>query len=141
MKYYKTINGIRAICEKGDIDGDQSSLVQKDWVEITKDEMLAITNPPKTPEQIAEEEAIASKIQKQLELDSIVVTTSKGNSFDGNETARNNMVSAIMSADLIGLTEAEWKLADNTVKTVTLDELKEALALAIQEVGIIVKKY
>lgn len=93
-------------------------------------------------DEIARLQVLAENSSKKAsELASIVVETSQGNSFDGNETARNNMVSAIMSADLIGLTEAEWKLADNTVKTVTLDELKEALALAIQEVGNIVRKY
>lgn len=54
MKYYKTNNGIRAIGEKGDIDGDQSKLVQKDWIEITYDEMMKITNPPKTAKEIEE---------------------------------------------------------------------------------------
>lgn len=52
MKHYKTNNGIMAIGEKGDIDGDQTHLVQEDWVEITKEEMLAITNPPKTEEEL-----------------------------------------------------------------------------------------
>lgn len=52
MKYYKTQNGIRAIGEKGDIDGDQSKLVQKDWIEISYQEMLEITNPPKTQEEL-----------------------------------------------------------------------------------------
>ena len=56
MKYYKTQNGIRAIGEKGDIDGDQSKLVQKDWIEISYDEMLAITNPPKTAEELLQEQ-------------------------------------------------------------------------------------
>ena len=54
MKYYKTNNGIRAIGEKGDIDGDQSKLVQKDWVEISYDEMMDITNPPKTAKELEE---------------------------------------------------------------------------------------
>jgi hypothetical protein len=52
MKYYKTKeNIIRAIGEEGDIDGDQSFLVQDDWTEITKEEVEAITNPPLTEEQ------------------------------------------------------------------------------------------
>lgn len=71
-------------------------------------------------------------------LASITVTTQSGKTFDGNETARNNMLSAIFSADLIGQTESDWKLADNTVANITLDELKEALALSIQRVGEIV---
>ena len=81
------------------------------------------------------------KAEKTLRLSQIVVTTSNGTMFDGNETARNNMLSAIVSAELINKTEEYWKLADNSTKLVSLDELKEALALSIQEVGIIVKDY
>ena len=84
---------------------------------------------------------LGKKAEKELRLSQIVVTTTNGSTFDGHETARNNMVSAIMSAELINKTEEYWKLADNSIKLVTLDELKEALALSIQEVGIIVKDY
>ena len=86
-------------------------------------------------------EILDKKAEKELRLSQIVVTTSNGNVFDGNETARNNMTSAIMSADLLNKTEEYWKLADNSTKLVSLDELKEALALSIQEVGNIVKDY
>lgn len=75
---------------------------------------------------------------KKILLDGITVTTQAGNTFDGNETARNNMMCAIMAADIIGQKESDWKLADNTVAHITLDELKEALALSIQRVGEIV---
>ena len=77
------------------------------------------------------------KSAKLIALDNIVVDVD-GKLFDGNETARTNMLSAILSADLIGKTEETWKLADNTTVLVTLMELKQALALAIQEVGRIV---
>ena len=88
-----------------------------------------------------EYETMQSKAEKALRLSQLVVTTTNGNVFDGNETARNNMLSAIMSAELINKTEEYWKLVDNSTKLVTLDELKEALALSIQEVGNIVKDY
>ena len=88
-----------------------------------------------------EQAVLDKKAEKEKRLSEIVVTTSNGNAFDGNETARNNMVSAIMSAELINKTEETWKLADNSTKLITIDELKEALALAIQEVGNIVKDY
>ena len=78
--------------------------------------------------------------KKQL-LDNIVVTISSGKTFNGNETARNNMMSAIMAAEIVGKAEEEWKLADNTTVVVNLAEIKEALALSIQEVGVIVKTY
>ena len=84
---------------------------------------------------------LGKKAEKELRLNQIVVTTTNGNTFDGNETARNNMISAIVSAELINKTEEYWKLADNRLKLIALDELKEALALSIQEVGNIVKDY
>ena len=80
---------------------------------------------------------IELKAAKELALNSITVTVN-GNSFDGNETARGNMSSAILSAEIIGKTEDTWKLADNTSAVITITELKEALALSIQEVGRIV---
>ena len=80
---------------------------------------------------------IELKAAKGLALNSITVTVN-GNSFDGNETARGNMSSAILSAEIIGKTEDTWKLADNTSAVITITELKEALALSIQEVGRIV---
>ena len=51
------------------------------------------------------------------------------------------MLSAIVSAELINKTEEYWKLVDNNIKLIALNELKEALALSIQEVGNIVKDY
>ena len=86
----------------------------------------------------AEDIAAQAKAAKVEALNTITVTTSTGKVFDGNETARLNMLSAITAAGIVGQNSANWKLADNTVATVTLDELKQALALAIQRVGEIV---
>ena len=77
------------------------------------------------------------KSAKKIALDNIVVDVD-GKLFDGNETARLNIISAIQASELFGLTETGWKLADNTAVLVTLDELKMALALSIEEVGRIV---
>ena len=73
------------------------------------------------------------ELSKQELLNSIIVTTQSGKTFDGHETARNNMMSAIMSAG--NQVSTDWKLADNTKVNVTLDELKEALSLSIQAAG------
>lgn len=80
---------------------------------------------------------IELKAAKELALNSITVEVN-GNTFDGNETARGNMTSAVLSAEVIGKSEDTWKLADNTSVVITIDELKQALALSIQEVGRIV---
>lgn len=89
--------------------------------------------------ELAEIDRIKSELKsaKQTALDNIVVEVD-GKLFDGNEPARLNIMSAIQSSELFGLTEIVWKLADNTSEVVTLDELKMALALSIQEVGRIV---
>ena len=77
------------------------------------------------------------KSAKKIALDNIVVDVD-GKLFDGNETARLNIMSAIQASELVGLNETGWKLADNTAVLVNLAELKMALALSIQEVGRIV---
>jgi hypothetical protein len=48
------------------------------------------------------------------------------------------MVSAILSSSVLNITETEWKLADNSRVTISIDELKEALALSIQAIGKII---
>ena len=58
----------------------------------------------------------------------IKVTTQAGNTFDGDETSQNRMARAIVAmteTDTIG-----WVLADNSLITVTREELQEALRLA-----------
>ena len=74
-----------------------------------------------------------SKYYKNLllaKINRIKVTTSSNKTFDGNEVAQDRMARAINIANITGDTETQWKLADNTIVTVTLDELKEALNLA-----------
>ena len=63
-------------------------------------------------------------------VNKIKVTTSSNKTFDGDEKSQDRMARAINIASISGQTETQWKLADNTIVTVTLDELKEALSLA-----------
>ena len=70
---------------------------------------------------------------KQLKIHNIKnlkVTVKSGRTFDGDETSQDRMARAVNIASISGQTETQWKLADNTIVTVTLDELKEALSLA-----------
>lgn len=75
---------------------------------------------------------------KAEQLATITVTTQSGKTFDGNETARTDILSTLQTGELLGITETNWKLADDSVALVTRDELLEALALAIQAKGRIV---
>lgn len=59
--------------------------------------------------------------------------------IDGRAKDQINIMAAIQTAELLGQTSTEWKLSDNTLYTVTVDELKQVLALSIQRVGKIIK--
>lgn len=74
---------------------------------------------------------------KKEALSSITVTTSNGNTFDGDETARGDMLSVLREADRTGeTTTAFWVLADNTLlQPCTYAELEEAHSLAIRRKG------
>lgn len=51
--------------------------------------------------------------------------------FDGNEISQERIARTITMANIMGLTQTDWKLADNTIATVTLEELKQALTLSV----------
>jgi len=104
--------------------------------EITEEQfnkILSDREAAREPERIAEEAAQA----KLKLLNELTVTTGNGNTFDADNVARQDMLSAIEASGTLGLTESNWKLADNTWKLIQLDELKEASALAIQAKGAI----
>jgi hypothetical protein len=81
---------------------------------------------------------LLTKQAKIEALSSVKVTTTSGKVFDGRDIDQQRMLSVIISSSVINITETQWKLADNTITTVSLDELKEALALSIQAIGNIV---
>ena len=74
-------------------------------------------------------------VQRESAVSSITITTTSDKTFDGDEKSQDRMLRAISIASIMGQTETQWKLADNTIVMVTLDELKEALALAGQEMS------
>ena len=74
-------------------------------------------------------------IPREEKVKNIKVTTTSGKVFDGDETSQDRMTRAINIANITGDTETQWKLADNSIVTVTLDELKEALSLSGQEMS------
>jgi hypothetical protein len=69
-----------------------------------------------------------AKMNRTTAVSEIVVTTSSGKQFDGNEDAQNRMARAI-----VGMTDTDtivWVLADNTPTEVNKAELLEALKLS-----------
>lgn len=61
MKYFKVDNEIMAI------DEGQEFLIKPEWLEITEEEAMLITNPPKTQEEL-EADRIASVKAKSGEI-------------------------------------------------------------------------
>jgi hypothetical protein len=113
----------------------RSPWADKVWV-LNKDKQAAIDAQVQTA--AAAQAVQVAQAAKKRALDTIVVMTKSGKSFVGNEAARNNMLAALQAAEITEQTEAGWKLADNSVATVTVAELKEALVLSIKRVGEIV---
>lgn len=72
------------------------------------------------------------KAERDAAVAAIVVTTSTGKAFNGDETSQTRMARAIVGMQAAGATTIRWVLADNTDTEVTLAELSEALALAGQ---------
>ena len=72
------------------------------------------------------------KASRAAKVAAIQVTTSTGKTFDGDETSQGRMARAIVTLQAVGIGETEWKLVDNTVQTVQLGELVEALMLSGQ---------
>ncbi len=83
-------------------------------------------------------EAQQRKAVMQQQLDELTVEVDDM-VFDANEKSITRMTAAIQSAEVLSKTEAEWKLADNSWQTVTLAQLKTALAQGILRVGEVLK--
>lgn len=81
--------------------------------------------------------AEAAKRAKYDAIKSLTVTVD-GMIFDADPAGRQNMADAILASPPTGITSTQWKLADNTIATVTLAQLTQAHALAIQAVGSVV---
>lgn len=69
-----------------------------------------------------------AKALRQAEVDVIVVTTTSGKMFDGDEQSQDRMSRAINALNPEETTS--WVLSDNTPTMVTREELQEALRLA-----------
>ena len=70
------------------------------------------------------------KASRATAVEAVTVTTSAGNTFDGDETSQTRMARAIIALQATGTPSVNWVLADNTVIQATAAELSEALALS-----------
>lgn len=109
---------------------DGCELVDGQWqykwsvVELTEQELAA--NAAASAAQARE----AAKAARAAAVDAIVVTTTAGNAFDGDETSQTRMARAIIALQATGTPTVNWILHDNSVIQATVAELSEALALA-----------
>lgn len=77
------------------------------------------------------QDAVSAKKLRDAAVAAIKVTVS-GKVFDGDEVAQGRMARAVAAAESSAISTYQWKLADNSVAAVSLDELKQALELAFQ---------
>lgn len=96
---------------------------------------MALT--PKEIEELAVAAAIRaakSEVEEAAERAAVaaIKVTVSGKVFDGDEVAQGRMARAVAAAESAAISTYQWKLADNSVAAVSLDELKQALALAFQ---------
>ena len=84
------------------------------------------------PEKIIDNAALreAEKIQRDIITAKILVTTSTGNVFNGDEVSQNRLSRAILALQLTGTLTTHWVLANNVATEVGVPELAEALALS-----------
>ncbi len=80
------------------------------------------------------QDAVSAKKLRDAAVAAIKVTVS-GKVFDGDEVAQGRMARAVAVADITGINTCQWRLADNSVASVAVDELRQALSLSLQAQG------
>jgi hypothetical protein len=72
-----------------------------------------------------------AKTVRNAQLLNLKITTAAGHEFDADEVSQNRMARAIQTAEIAGLTETQWTIADNSSPLIPLAELREALSLSM----------
>ena len=102
------------------------------------EEAIALVVARMAQEALEAKAIVEAKAAKIKALEELTVTTTNGNVFDANSDSITNMLAAVEASNILSTVENNWKLADNSVIVVSLDELKEALAKSIQAKGAII---
>lgn len=137
-KFYKLENGYPQTYEERDdkalpLEGFKEFTVDSDgnYSELELQDAMAKVK--------LEQEALASKQVKDDTLAKLTVTITSGKIFYADTESRIDLQSAIASAELTGAISTMWKLAEEfngaRIVEVTLDEIKEASAKALEEKG------
>lgn len=93
-----------------------------------------IPDPEPTEE---EKKAAALEEAKRIRAEAVaaIKVAVDGMVFDGDEISQTRMSNALRASETAGLDSTVWVLADNTVATVTKEQLAKALTLAMQEMA------
>ena len=121
--YYQKWEIVSKFTEYTDGNGVLITVAEQEAAAIAADAITQV-------ELLAIQARETAKLTRQTNVDSIVVTTAAGNSFDGDETSQNRMARAIIALQATGTPSTLWVLSDNTVILASAAELSEALALA-----------
>ena len=87
-------------------------------------------DPEPTPEQI-----LAQAKRERAEKVNRIKVDVDGMTFDGDEVSQSRMARALTAALTAGQSSTTWVLADNTVATVTKEQLAEALTKSMLEMS------
>lgn len=117
------------LSEVADPEPPAEYLTNPDHYYVTEqDDAPFVVYTRKSDEQIAAYTLAKVKAYRTTQVEEITVTTSSGNTYDGNEVAQRRMTSAITAMDETDT--IPWVLVDNSVAVVDRAELREALRLA-----------
>lgn len=86
---------------------------------------------PEIPAEELEARRLAEAKRIRAEQVSTIIVEVDGMIFDGDEKAQSRMARAIQAAEITGAESTDWVLADNSVATVTVAQMKQALAKAM----------
>ena len=92
--------------------------------------VLTEPDPEPTPEQL-----LAQAKRERAEKVNRIKVTVDGMTFDGDEVSQSRMARALTAALTAGQASTTWVLADNTVATVTKEQLAEALTKSMMEMS------
>ena len=136
--FYRSVYAVRqAIFESSKVVFGEPQTV-KEWAALgvtveVRDEPDPAPYEP-TPEELEQQQLAKAKRDRAEAVRNIKVTVGD-KVFDGDESAQSRMTRAIQVAEISGLTQTDWVLANNEVAVVTLEEMKEALSKAMLEMS------
>lgn len=137
-KFYKIENGYPQTYE----ERDDKALPLEGFKEFTVDSEGKYSEPElqEAMDKVKlDQEALEAKQVKADTLARLTVTTASGKVFYADTESRIDLQTAISSAETTGATSTMWKLAEEfngtRIVEVTLDEIKEASAKALEEKG------